>query len=333
MGAFPLPIGGITKHTSQLFDELFNNGYDVIKLQTNQSRWKIIKKTVHLLFRKNNLIHIHSSENIYYLLLVSLFFRISGLKILISIHAGNFTYVVNSSKVKKKIFSWIIRMVDCIIFMNLQQSNQIIKIFPKFNYKIKYCSPFIFPNFPKKQYISKHDNLSKNIAVMGLWQHLYSFEDVINEISIISKKYPSKLINLKLIVSTALQDTKYKIYIYNIINSIKTKNINIEIIEDLSNPYDLLEKSDLLIRPTEFDSFGLCIAEALYVGTPVIASDVCPRPGKSILYSKKNPQELKSLIDNFIDNGFCELNNNFLIDDSENGFFQIVSIYNMILNK
>ena len=332
VGSFPTPIGGVTRHTSQLYQKLLNEDISTRKLKTNQSYLKLLVEFVKLIFKKPKLVHIHTSENLLVLMFSIFLFKLITNKLIISIHSGNFINKLNTP-LNKLIFKLCLYQVNSIIFMNENQSIEIIAKYPFFKNKINFCSPFIFPEFNKMKYHLKENSLEFNIISMGLWQQLYSYEDVIIELYFLAKKYPNKQFNYNLVISKAVLNLEYKKFIINQINELVISNLNINILENVSNIYEILGKSDLLIRPTNIDSFGICIAESLYVGTPVIATNVCNRAGKSILYSKNNSQELRLLIDNFINNGFSELNNNFLIDDLENGFFQILTNYNKILKN
>ena len=49
---------------------------------------------------------------------------------------------------------------------------------------------------------------------------------------------------------------------------------------------------DLFLRCTRSDSFGISVAEAIYAGTPVVASDVCERPDGAITYNMDNFEDL-----------------------------------------
>ena len=48
--------------------------------------------------------------------------------------------------------------------------------------------------------------------------------------------------------------------------------------------WKIIKISDLFVRPTRSDSFGISIQEALFCNVPAIASDVCIRPEKTILF-------------------------------------------------
>ena len=55
--------------------------------------------------------------------------------------------------------------------------------------------------------------------------------------------------------------------------------------------WPIIKRSDFFLRPTLSDSYGISIAEAISVGTPAIASDVCQRPAKTILFKTGNKED------------------------------------------
>ena len=56
--------------------------------------------------------------------------------------------------------------------------------------------------------------------------------------------------------------------------------------------WPLFKKTDLMIRPTYSDGYGISIAESLYFGCPAIASNVCLRPKGTILFKNRDLDDL-----------------------------------------
>lgn len=56
--------------------------------------------------------------------------------------------------------------------------------------------------------------------------------------------------------------------------------------------WPLFQQSDVMVRPTSTDGFGISIAEALHAGTPAVASDVCVRPVGTIMFKSRNQTDL-----------------------------------------
>ena len=66
--------------------------------------------------------------------------------------------------------------------------------------------------------------------------------------------------------------------------------------------YPILKKSDIFIRPTNTDGYGVSIAEAIYYNVPSLASDVCERPEGTILFESRNQEDLTEEIIQLIGN-------------------------------
>jgi glycosyltransferase involved in cell wall biosynthesis len=56
--------------------------------------------------------------------------------------------------------------------------------------------------------------------------------------------------------------------------------------------WPIIERSSVLVRPTNSDSYGVSVAEALDLGVPAIASDVCRRPPGTVLFRSRDLQDL-----------------------------------------
>lgn len=60
----------------------------------------------------------------------------------------------------------------------------------------------------------------------------------------------------------------------------------------LAEYWPIIERSSLFVRPTNTDSYGVSVAEAIDLGVPAIASDVCERAPGTILFRKRDFQDL-----------------------------------------
>ena len=61
-------------------------------------------------------------------------------------------------------------------------------------------------------------------------------------------------------------------------------------------------KSDVFVRPTNTDGYGVSIAEAIHFKIPAVASDVCQRPEGTILIRSRDIDDFTSKIKNVLDN-------------------------------
>ena len=66
--------------------------------------------------------------------------------------------------------------------------------------------------------------------------------------------------------------------------------------------YPILARCDLLVRPTNTDSYGVSVAEALYLGVPAVASDVCERPAGTVVFRSRDSEDFKRKVVRTLEN-------------------------------
>jgi glycosyltransferase involved in cell wall biosynthesis len=129
------------------------------------------------------------------------------------------------------------------------------------------------------------------IIINEKYHDLYGFGDSIRLVSDLKEKGRSA--DLILVVIGSNYSKANKDYLEELKRYISEHNIekNVYWVEGVSMElWPLLRKINLLLRPTKSDGDALSIREALYLRTPVIASDVVPRPQGTITY-KMNSRE------------------------------------------
>ena len=96
----------------------------------------------------------------------------------------------------------------------------------------------------------------------------------------------------------------------------------------LTNGFEVWKLSDLFIRPTFTDIEGLSVKEALFCGTPAIASDVCKRPLEAIIFKNRDFNDLLSKVLEVLNNN----NKEFTVIPNDDTIKSILNIYNSIRN-
>ena len=123
--------------------------------------------------------------------------------------------------------------------------------------------------------------------------------DILKATKLLFYKYK----NLKLIL------IGYGEYKKTNIKFIKNNNLekSVSIIDNCSNPYPYLKRSNLFIFASKYEGFPNVLNEALMLNTPVISSDCKSGPREILLngkggdlFPKKNYFKLKIMIENFI---------------------------------
>jgi len=98
--------------------------------------------------------------------------------------------------------------------------------------------------------------------------------------------------------------------------------------------WPIIERSTIFLRPTNTDSFGISVAEAIDLGVPAIASDVCERPQGTILFRRRDAEDLRakveavltSLEDDIVTNSRPKFGKGIVVD-------QIEGIYQSAMNE
>jgi len=86
----------------------------------------------------------------------------------------------------------------------------------------------------------------------------------------------------------------------------------------------LFKYADLFVRPTSTDSFGISVAEAISMGIPAIASDVCERAKGTITFQSRNTKEFITKIENTLGN-----KNSYIVEKSStNRIEKYIELYN-----
>jgi glycosyltransferase involved in cell wall biosynthesis len=55
--------------------------------------------------------------------------------------------------------------------------------------------------------------------------------------------------------------------------------------------WPLFRRADLMVRPTCSDAYGISVAEALYLGCPAVASDVCRRTPGTLTFANRDAED------------------------------------------
>jgi glycosyltransferase involved in cell wall biosynthesis len=55
--------------------------------------------------------------------------------------------------------------------------------------------------------------------------------------------------------------------------------------------WPLFRRADLMVRPTCSDAYGVSVAEALHLGCPAVASDVCQRTPGTLTFANRDAED------------------------------------------
>ncbi len=314
LGPFPPPYGGVQTNMLAIRDEVLRNGCEcsIISI-VNSERTGGEKNVYHprnpaellrLLFSlKYDVLHIHIGGNLppRVLALILTCATAARGKSVMTLHSGG--YAVESVKTARfwTPQGFIFRQLTKIIVVN----ELMTEMFGKFGVKlenIKLIRPFALgkpdENIEIPQKFKEFWNNHKKVllAVSGLETH-YDLPSQINALEKVRRKFPGA--GLVIVGAGSLEKDlraliRSKPYAEHVLLAGDTKR---EVV------LHLIEKCDVLLRTTIFDGDAISIREAIYLGTPVIATDNGMRPESVRLVPMQNAAALETAIEEQLKSG------------------------------
>lgn len=318
-GSFLPDIGGVSIHISRLAEALFKDGlldcvYSTTKSSGYQESRFIVKNASYpslrydtfqslYWFLKNykkdlTILHLHGhpiweSPTIYLLLLFKkkVVFTIHDQMMLSNLdkYPRFFLYIFKKITKHKNIY-WIA--------VSSKIKNQSADLITDFNNIaiIPAYLPAHSDNTPLNDEIEEF--IRSRSKIISIYAHsirnlngkdLYGIDLALKAIGLVKRYYQ----NIGIIicipnVSDLEQVESYK----QIINEFQLFKNVLFLFTPLSNPIQLWQKSDVVLRPTLTDGDSLVVREAISQGTFVIASDVVNRPKEVILFKSENVEDL-----------------------------------------
>ncbi|MDU1055297.1 glycosyltransferase [Clostridium baratii] len=310
IGPYPPPIGGISiyiKRLKEILDklnienEVWTNTYVKEKYGVKVYRNREILFKV-LNYKKNiDIIHINQAgrKNKIYFGILNLFF---GKKIrkIITMH-GDCTGLFDGFL--GEIAKYTLNTFDVIICVkkgdkDLLQKNGIRTCIIEEN---AYINPIKFEKLPNKieEFILKKDFIiSSNASSLD---NLYSIEEIIIMVYKLKKIYFNKNIGLVFLIPQ-IDDIKEFKRLNDVIKKLNLQDDILLYSEEKVEFSSLILKSDLTIRATKEDGYGVSIPESISLNTPVLASDACKRAEGTVLFKNYDYDDMLEKTKNIIDN-------------------------------
>ncbi len=304
-GSYPPPIGGVTIYLKRLLEHLcesvevqlidFSGVPKPSKVPNVRACYFLPIEVLRLLFGKSKIIHLNSFS-----FMMSLCFLLFGWRHKYGITIHNQRGILIKSRLKRIVYSYFLNRCDFIIMNDNNYKEKFARFFKVKEEKIFVLPAFIAPTNMERRGIpvevlkfrEKHSFLiSANAFQLKMENGIDTYGlDMLIELI---KKLRHDGINAGLlfclpIIGDKLYYSKIErdIYDYGLNDSVLLYNHNI------ANAFEFWEISDLFIRPTATDMEGISVKEALYVGTHVVASDVCKRPDECIVFSNRDQKDL-----------------------------------------
>jgi len=346
IGPYPPPMGGISVHIKRMKGFMESKGiqcdiYNESKLEEKKRNIYAIKKYKMFLFKipflKGSIVHFHTVDKRLRMLLG--IYKALGKKIILTIHGGSLVEQINGSgAIGKFILMKSLKKIDKIICVNEMNTSELIELGFEQEKVITlpaYINPIESIEDQDKIPLFVQEFLNSNdfkICANGCVrfyneQDLYGIDmliDLVQELSL--NGIYVKLLFVVLDVQGQNQDEKN--YYEKLKRKIYEYGINHQCL--LYEAYDtefypIIKRSNLFIRPTNTDGYGVSITEALYYGVPSIASDVCKRSNGTIIFKSRDKQDLYKKVDNIIKDyeKYKTFVENLKIDDNSESLFNL----------
>lgn len=319
IGPYPPPYGGVSVHIQRLNERLQEKKIDHIIYGSGKAK-DISRKNVeatkntkgwmlkYFLTAKEDIVHYHGYEP-KSLLLFSLLSIMRKKKVVFTFHS--FRYNVKKSNIFHKFIFWIAARANIyfiavgpiikekIISLGIAPEN--IEVIPSF------IPPTVreeeIAEIPKRvwEFIDSHNPVISANAYRIIFynnQDLYGIDMCVDLCANLGQYYP------RIGLVFCLPDVGDYEYFKKMKQRIADRGIenNFLFITEQHQLYPIIMKSDVFLRPTNVDGYGVSIAESIYFKLPAVASDVCPRSEGTILFKSRDINDFTLKVKDVLDN-------------------------------
>jgi glycosyltransferase involved in cell wall biosynthesis len=291
IGGLPEPSGGVTVFNGDLVEMLLQRGHQVIVFDQNvgakQSRFALadirvwsrkpvwlfhVWVSIALTSLTADRVILHTSNTSGLLRIIVPIIR--GVRCAVFLHNGQ-VEAESTSFLARSIFRWLMAHVDHVFVMSAKQKNRL----SENGYPID-CLCQIVPVLQRASYIHRNHELLRDrpmvIVACGHETRVYNYEYAVR-------------------VVQELPDAELHLYFYGTpidpgylddLRALDTKcRIRVKRNQDREAFLFGLSNARLFVRPNHIDSYGVSVVDALQMGTPVVASDVCDRAEGALLFA------------------------------------------------
>lgn len=307
IGPYPPPIGGVSIHVQRLCAYLQDKGAQctIHALATNDPVPADIlpatnTKTLlrQLITSRAEILHYHG--HLWHQRASLTLFKLLGKKIICTFHSLR-EDVSMRSIVRERLIAFTLRFSDALIATNVEIA-QALEAWGAHPNKISVIPAFIPPlasdgqtkNFPS--YLSNFIETHSPVLIANAYkiaffqdQDLYGLDMCVELCARLKPDYP------QIGFICCLPSVGDQQYLALLKTRVQAAGINANFLfvtEKNLAFVPLLEKADLFLRPTNTDGDALSVREAIMVGTPVVASDVIPRPEGAQVFRTRDNDDL-----------------------------------------
>ena len=352
IGPYPPPYGGVSVHIQRLKDWLESCRVECVVYDSSRTpkdelnvivqenskisrTWQLLTQ---LLSCVNNIIHYHG----YNPMLICFFSMASFVKqkrLVVTLHS--FRRNVTNMRLLDRAAFWAARKARTyFIAVGPEIKEKVIHLGIKPE-NIEIISAFIpptvkesdFAEIPTKtwRFIDNHKPVILANAFRIVFynnQDLYGLDMCVEMCARLKRYYP----NIGLVF--CLPDIGDYNYFNQIKQRIKDKGIedNFFFQTKPCQMYPLFTKTDVFVRPTNTDSDGVSIREAIYFKVPAVASDIIPRAEGAVLFKNRDIDDFTSRVKGVLDN-YGEHKKRLEAITLESNAERVIKVYQRLVNR
>lgn len=299
-GCYPPPYGGGSVYIQRLFDYLSQKGHRCHVFDVCTSKKEDLPEGIHhfdtpqkmylriMMSKPYDILHINEGTWKHKAVLVFIA-RIKGIQTVLTLHSFRDTPETTSG-IRKIMLAYTLKNVNCIVSSGSKEMKNVQQWFPN-RQNIRVETPFIVPDMTSAEKILPEAiadflrNHPITICANGSNLGFFKGEDVYGldlMVELCHQLQATEDIGV-IFCLTRVTDPGYllqiqdKIAAYGLTDHFLIYTAPVEF-------WKIIERCHVFIRPTRTDSFGISVAEGIFLGTPTIASDVCDRPEGTILF-------------------------------------------------
>ena len=346
VGIYPPPIGGISVHIKRLQHLLAERGIDCVVYDVGARESKSqgvipVPCGALLLFRlffsKERIVHYHGhswQQRAMFLLL-----KVLSKRVIFTFHSFR-DEVQSFGLFKHLLVRMVVRLGDYFIAVGPHVRDKLVSIGVKAD-RVVVIPDFLPPQVEKRDFeaipayvwsfIDSHTPIiTANAFRISFYQgkDLYGIDMCVDLCAALKQVYP----DVGLVF--CLPDIGDRNYFAEL--QARIKHLGIEdkflFVNETIALSPILTRSDLFMRPTIKDGYGISVAESLYLGTPAVASDVCERAPGAILFRSGDLDNLHMKVREVLDD--CDAAKQFMEDHRPpNLFDRLLSVYQTVAGQ
>ncbi|WP_027417766.1 glycosyltransferase [Aneurinibacillus terranovensis] len=311
IGVYPPPVGGISIHIERLCDHLEQSGipftiYDGNGNQAGKNRPVVPLPSIEkwswtYLFRKNeDIIHNHFLR--WQMRFTLSLLKLKGKKVIHTIHS-----LRNDGEQLSAIHKMMVYLTGMLSDHFVAVSEEIKEKLLELRIPARKIS--VIPGFIPPDLSESSLAIAQQAVPSSIWDFFVRYRQVVVANGGAGNLYNGhELYGLDLCVDSFIelaQENNDLGYIYcithvvdkSVIETCKQKlsehglQHRFMLVQEKIPFYPLIEKAALFVRPTASDGDAISVREALYLGTPCIASDVVKRPAGVISFENRNVRD------------------------------------------